>query len=42
MAAYHRALLPVGGVLAAELLIIDDFALDTMDTTESRDMYERS
>jgi DNA replication protein DnaC len=27
-------------LLAAELLIIDDFALDTMDTTESRNMYE--
>jgi len=27
-------------LLVVDLLIIDDFALDTMDTTESRDMYE--
>jgi len=27
-------------LLAVELLIIDDFALDTMDPTESRDAYE--
>ena len=27
-------------LLAVDLLIIDDFALDTMDATESRDMYE--
>ena len=27
-------------LLAVDLLIVDDFALDTMDVTESRDMYE--
>src|SRR3954470_12134985 len=27
-------------LLAVDLLILDDFALDTLDATESRDLYE--
>ena len=31
---------PDGGCLAVDLLVLDDFAIDVLDPTESRDLYE--